>query len=356
MNNPDYLIIGGGIAGISVGARLSEMGSVMLLEAESALGYHSTGRSAAMYAPNYGNEVIRALNRKGMSFFKNSQDLLRQRDVLVVAGEDDQQGFEGLLADGFQEISILDACKRFELLRADKVCRAAIDTSSYDVDVDLLVQNHARSMRANGAAIHFNARVQSISRSRDNWKVEAGEQTFTTPVIVNAAGAWADLVADMAGLGKLGLRPLRRSIACVSMPIDVSGWPLVLGANETWYAKPDTGNLLISPAEEDECEPMDAWADDLVLAEGIDRFQQFVDFEVTRVESNWAGLRTFAPDRTPIVGFDPRASGFFWLAGQGGYGVQTSPAMSKVAADLITGKPVIDKQLIRALDPARFPE
>ncbi len=354
MNNPDYLIIGGGIAGISVGARLSEKGSVVLLEAESALGYHSTGRSAAMYAPNYGNEVIRALNRKGMGFFKNSQDLLRQRDVLVIAGEDDQQGFEGLLAAGFQEISTLDACKRFELLREDKVHRTAIDTSSYDVDVDLLVQNHARTMRANGAIIRFNARVQKISWHENHWKIETSDEAFKTPVVINAAGAWADLIGEMAGLGKLGLRPLRRSIACVSMPIDVSGWPLVLGASETWYAKPDAGNLLISPAEEDECEPMDAWADDFVLAEGIDRFQQFVDFEVTRVESNWAGLRTFAPDRTPIVGFDPRASGFFWLAGQGGYGVQTSPAMSEIAADLIVGDQSFDKQLVEALNPARF--
>ncbi len=309
-----------------------------------------------MYAPNYGNKIIRALNRKGMSFFKNNQDLLRQRDVLVIAGEDDQQGFEGLLADGFQEISTADACKRFELLRADRVCRAAIDTSSYDVDVDLLVQNHARTMRANSAAIRFNARVQNISWQENHWKVETGDETFTAPVVINAAGAWADLISEMAGLGKLGLRPLRRSIACVSMPIDVSGWPLVLGASETWYAKPDAGNLLISPAEEDECEPMDAWADDLVLAEGIDRFQQFVDFEVTRVESNWAGLRTFAPDRTPVVGFDPRASGFFWLAGQGGYGVQTSPAMSEVAADLITGVQSGDQQLIEAMKPARFLE
>ncbi len=204
------------------------------------------------------------------------------------------------------------------------------------------------------AAAEFNARAQEILYVDECWHVKTSSGDYSAPILINAAGAWADLIAEMAGLGKLGLSPMRRSIACVSMPMDVSGWPLLLGASETWYAKPDAGNLLISPAEEDECEPMDAWAEDLTLAEGIDRFQQFVDFEVTRVDSNWAGLRTFAPDRTPIVGFDPRAKGFFWLAGQGGYGVQTSPAMSAVAADIITNCDDTDRTLIEALNPARF--
>ncbi|MCP4183845.1 MAG: FAD-binding oxidoreductase [Hyphomicrobiales bacterium] len=354
MKSSDYLIIGGGIAGTSLGAKLASQGSVTLIEAESALGYHSTGRSAAMFAPNYGNAIIRTLNRKSFDFFRTSENLLRQRDVLVICGEKDEQDFEKLLSDGFQEISVDDACKRMPLLRSKAVLRAAIDTGCHDVDVDLLVQNHARSMRANRSNFEFNARAQKISYIDECWHVETSSGEYSAPILVNAAGAWADLIAQMAGLGRLGLTPMRRSIACVSMPMDVSGWPLLLGASETWYAKPDAGNLLISPAEEDECEPMDAWAEDLMLAEGIDRFQQFVDFEVTRVDSNWAGLRTFAPDRTPIVGFDPRAKGFFWLAGQGGYGVQTSPAMSAVAADIITNCDDTDRTLIEALNPARF--
>jgi len=259
-----------------------------------------------------------------------------------------------LLDDGFQEISVNDACKQMPLLRSKSVLRAAIDTGCYDVDVDLLVQNHARSMRSNGVKFKFNSTAQKIYYRNKCWHVETRTGNFSAPVLVNAAGAWSDLIAQMAGLGKLGLAPMRRSIACVSMPMDVSGWPLLLGASETWYAKPDAGNLLISPAEEVQCEPMDAWADDFALAEGIDRFQQYVDFEVTRIETNWAGLRTFAPDRTPIVGFDPRAEGFFWLAGQGGYGVQTSPAMSEIAAHLITRDDDTDINLKAALNPSRF--
>ena len=354
MKSSDYLIIGGGIAGTSLGAKLSNLGSVTLIEAESALGYHSTGRSAAMFAANYGNEIIRALNRKSFNYFLTTENLLRQRDVLVICGEDDEQAFEKLLEDGFQEISTDEACKRMPLLRSQAIKRAAIDTGCHDVDVDLLVQNHARTIRMNGGQFEFNARAEALTFLDDAWKIETDNEIYTAPVVINASGAWSDLIAQMAGLGKLGLTPMRRSIACVSMPMELSGWPMLLGASETWYAKPDAGNLLISPAEEDECEPMDAWAEDLTLAEGIDRFQQFVDFEVTRVDSNWAGLRTFAPDRTPIVGFDPRAKGFFWLAGQGGYGVQTSPALSEVAAELITGKGDTDRALIEALNPARF--
>lgn len=354
MKRSDYLIIGGGIAGTSLGAKLSAQGSVTLLEAELALGYHSTGRSAAMFAPSYGNAVIRTLNRRSIEYFATTQNLLRQRDVLVICGADDEPEFEKLLEDGFQEIPVDEACMRLPLLRSKATKRAAIDTECHDVDVDLLVQNHARTMRANDGRFEFNTRVQAITFVDDGWKIEAGDNSYYAPVVINAAGAWSDLIGEMAGVGKLGLTPMRRSIACVSMPMDLSNWPMLLGASENWYAKPDAGNLLISPAEEDVCEPMDAWAEDLTLAEGIDRFQQYVDFEVTRIESNWAGLRTFAPDRTPVVGFDPRAKGFFWLAGQGGYGVQTSPAISEVAAALITGKTDDDSALIEALNPARF--
>jgi D-arginine dehydrogenase len=177
--------------------------------------------------------------------------------------------------------------------------------------------------------------------------------------MVNAAGAWADTVAEMAGVQRLGLTPLRRSAAILPAPEghDVRGWPAVCSMAETWYAKPEAGKLMVSPADEDPVEPHDAWADDMVLAEGLDRYAQAVTTPVTRVERTWAGLRTFAPDRTPVVGFDPTAEGFFWLAGQGGYGIQTAPALSRLAAALLKGddgKAVLPGEVVTALAPGRL--
>ncbi|MEM1164367.1 MAG: FAD-binding oxidoreductase, partial [Pseudomonadota bacterium] len=201
------------------------------------------------------------------------------------------------------------------------------------------------------------ASVTAMSRVDDVWRVETAAGIFEAPIIVNAAGAWGDVVAGRAGIGPTGLTPLRRSMAVLPMPdgMDNRTWPVTAAAAETWYAKPDGGRLWVSPADEDPVEPHDAWPDDMVLAEGLDRFQQATTFEVTRVERSWAGLRTFAPDRTPINGFEPEAEGFFWLCGQGGYGIQTAPAMSQLAADLILGhKPAVSAETVEALSPARF--
>jgi D-arginine dehydrogenase len=360
-NNPaiyDFLIIGGGIAGISAGARLADLGSVLLLEAENALGYHATGRSAAMYAPNYGNAIIRTLNAASKYFLDQDPNVLRQRDVLAVAGIDDEKSFQALLVDGYRQISLGEAIERMPLLRPDTVKNIAIDPKCFDIDVDLLVQNYARTLRKQGGRIEFGARAHKITRSQDTWCVETGKGAYQAPVLINAAGGWADGVGELAGLGALGLCPMRRSVACIPVPNqpDIANWPFLLGASETWYAKPDAGNFLISPGDEEPIEAMDAWADDLVLAEGLHRFEQFVDFEVTRIQSSWAGLRTFASDRTPVVGFDPRAEGFFWLAGQGGYGVQTSPAISQLVADLIAESTDLENDITADLSPARLLE
>ena len=179
------------------------------------------------------------------------------------------------------------------------------------------------------------------------------------PLLVNAAGAWADTVAQLAGVDPLGLTPLRRSAAILPAPEghDVTGWPAVCSMSETWYAKPEAGKLMVSPADEDPVEPHDAWADDMVLAEGLDRYGQAVTTPVTRVERSWAGLRTFAPDRTPVVGFDAVMDGFFWLAGQGGYGIQTAPALSRLAGALLRGEDgsaVLPANVVAALAPGRL--
>jgi D-arginine dehydrogenase len=357
--NTDFLIIGGGIAGISAAARLSAFGSVTVLEAEAALAYHSTGRSAALFVENYGNAPVVALNRASKEYLsRENGGVLSPRGLLVVATPEEEELFvDAVLVAGHDEISLDEALARVPVLRRDKIIRAAFDNAAQDIDVDLLLQNFVRELRGNGGAIVLNKCVESITRSDGLWNVRASDEDYAAPVLVNAAGAWADQMARLAGVTALGIQPYRRSVARVPAPPghDISNWPAFASAIENWYAKPDAGCLLVSPADEDPVNAMDAWADDMVLAEGIDRYSQLTTHEITRVESNWAGLRSFAPDRTPVVGFDPGADGFFWLAGQGGYGVQTSPAMSLLAQQLITGQPVtLDAEVATLLDPARL--
>ncbi|MFM7445936.1 MAG: NAD(P)/FAD-dependent oxidoreductase, partial [Tabrizicola sp.] len=189
------------------------------------------------------------------------------------------------------------------------------------------------------------------------WRVTSSVGEFTARIVVNAAGAWVDQVAVMAGVRPLGFTPYRRSMARIPAPggHDVSKWPMMFGPGEDWYAKPDAGALIVSPAEEDLMEPHDAWADDMVLAEGLARYEEMVTEPVTRLISNWAGLRTFAPDRVLVIGPDVREPSFFWLAGQGGYGFQTSAAASRLAANLIGGRtPELEAALVAQLSPARF--
>src|SRR6056297_3352718 len=201
------------------------------------------------------------------------------------------------------------------------------------------------------------APVTAIQRGHAAWQVTAGDRPFTAPVLVNAAGAWADPVARLAGVAPLGITPMRRSAALLPAPLghDISRWPLFGSISETWYAKPDAGKLMVSPADEDPVAPHDAWPDDMVLAEGLHRYEQAVTVPVTRVDHSWAGLRSFTADRTPVAGFAPEADGFFWLAGQGGYGVQTAPALARLTAALVTGaEPGLSDATVAALSPARF--
>lgn len=355
----DFLIIGGGIAGISAGARLSDLGSVQVLEAEQALGYHATGRSAAMFEKNYGNAVVRSLNRASEAYLKTEDGgVLSPRGILIVAAPREETYFEQhILTAGYAEISIQQALAKIPLLRAANIRRAAYEPASQDIDVDLLLQNFARKLRRGGGRITTAARVGRIARDGGLWRVETPAGVFRAPLLFNAAGAWADLTARMAGARPLGIQPYRRSAVRIPAPPgqDITGWPMVLSATENWYAKPDAGMLMVSPADADPVEPMDAFADDMVLAQGLDRFTQFLDMEITRVTSNWAGLRSFAPDKSLVIGFDPQLEGLFWIAGQGGYGVQTSPAVSQLVHDLVAGdRPALSHETVAALDPARF--
>jgi glycine/D-amino acid oxidase-like deaminating enzyme len=355
----DFLIIGGGIAGVSAGARLAPLGRTLLLEAEDALAYHTSGRSAALYEAKYGHDTTIALNLASFDHHAKAHGgVLSPRGFIMLgsAAEDDLFRHD-LDSMGLSEISLAEAQGMVPIINPDHATRAAYSDAAQDIDTDKLVQDFARDLRAHGGTISTGAKVTGITRDGALWQVTAGPETYSARTLVNAAGSWADAVAVMAGIKPLGLQPYRRSVARMPAPggHDVTGWPMLFGAGETWYAKPDAGAWIVSPAEEDPMEPHDAWADDMVLAEGIARYQPFVTEEVTRVTSTWAGLRTFAPDRCLALGPDPDQPSFVWVAGQGGYGMQTSPAASQLIGDLMAGRPpVLDAATVRALSPARF--
>ncbi len=354
----DFLIIGGGIAGISVAARLAPHGSVIVLEAEAALAYHASGRSAALYEPHYGLPPVVDLSLASGQHFRALTGVLSPRGMMVLAHAGDRAVFDRD-ADtmNLNRISPDQARSMVPIINRDTVAFAAHAEHAWDIDTDLLLQDFARQARSHGAQIITGARATAIKRMSGGWHVTTAQGSYTARTLINAAGAWVDDIAALAGIAPLGFAAMRRSMARLPAPggHDVSRWPMMFGAGETWYAKPDAGALIVSPAEEDAATPHDAWADDMVLAEGLARYEAMVTEPVTRLLSNWAGLRTFSPDRVLVIGADVAEPSFFWLAGQGGYGFQSCPAASQLAADLIIGtKPDAPAALVAALSPARF--
>ncbi|SDE81833.1 NAD(P)/FAD-dependent oxidoreductase [Limimaricola pyoseonensis] len=365
MSHFDVIVIGGGIAGISAGAEIAAEARVLVLEAEPAIGYHATGRSAALFIRNYGNATLRALNAAAAPFLDAPEgvcegSLLTPRGELLVATEDELGALEAYAegSDGLERLEAKEAVELVPILRPERIAAAVLERDAQDIDVDRMLQGYARLLKSRGGRVETGQRIEAVAREGGVWRVRTADGAFEAPVVVDAAGAWADTVARLAGAAPCGVAPLRRSAAILPAPEghDIAHWPMFGSASEAWYAKPDAGKLMVSPADEDPVEPHDAWADDMVLAEGLHRFEQAVTMPVTRVERSWAGLRSFAPDRAPVVGFDPACVGFFWLAGQGGYGVQTAPALSRLAADLVAGRaPALAAPVVAALDPSRFP-
>ena len=353
----DFLVIGGGIAGVSAAARLSDLGTVTVLEAEDALAYHASGRSAALFEENYGKPSTVALNKASQAFHAEA-DVLSPRGLMLVGSADKAALFAAdQTAMKLTPITVDEAVGMVPILDRGVIDRAAFDPHAWDIDTDRLVQTFARMARGNGAQIVTKAEATSIARISGGWSVTTKTESYEARSIVNAAGAWADRIAVMAGIAPVGLTPLRRSMARIPAPggHDVSGWPMLFGPGEDWYANPDAGALIVSPAEEDLVEPHDAYADDMVLAEGLARYEAHVTEPVTRLLSSWAGLRTFAPDRTLVLGPDPAAPTFIWCAGQGGYGMQSSPAASRLLADLVAGRaPELPPEMVQALVPDRF--
>jgi len=250
---------------------------------------------------------------------------------------------------------ILQACP---IIRPDYACAGLIEDDAADVDVDALHQGYLRQLRARGGTLVVNAEVLNLALRPGAWQIETVERTFTAPIVVNAAGAWADTVARMAGTAPLHVQPCRRTAVLVELPAGMSpdAWPMVIDIDETFYFKPDAGLLLVSPADEEPIEPCDVQPEELDIAVAIDRVEQATTLKVRRIRKRWAGLRSFAPDRSPVIGFDSAVPGFFWLAGQGGYGIQTAPAASQLAAALIRDQipPELADIPLAALSPDRL--
>ncbi len=350
-------VIGGGIAGVSVAGRLAPHAQVTVFEAESALGYHASGRSAALFEPRYGKASTVALSLAGEPFFVEG-DYLSPRGVLFLAKADERAVFEQDVRDMLlEEITPDAALELVPILNRDRLAFAARGEQARDIDTDRLIQDFAKEVRHHGGALLMKAPVTGLERQKAGWKITAGDSVMTADIVINAAGAWADRVAAMAGIAPLGITPYRRSVARVPAPDghDISAWPVMFGVGESWYAKPDAGQLIVSPADEDPTEPHDAWADDMVLAEGIARYEEMVTEPVTRVTANWAGLRSFAPDRQLVLGPSVQDPSFVWHAAQGGYGFQTAPGASQLTADLILGRPPeLPEDMVAALSPTRF--
>jgi D-arginine dehydrogenase len=361
----DFLVIGAGMAGASAAYELSAVGDTVVLEREERPGVHATGRSAALFSETYGNATVRALTRAGRAFLTAPPQgfaeapLLRPRGALFIASEAELPRLEALAATerdtgAFVELSGEAVRARVPILRPEASVAGVYEAGAMDIDVDALHQGFLRGLRRRGGRLVTDAGVVGLKHERGVWIAKTAAGEFAAPIVINAAGAWADPVAGLAGLAAIGLAPKRRTAALIAGPdTDFSAWPLVIEAAERFYFKPDAGRLLISPADETDTEPCDAQPDDLDIAIAADRIEQATTLVIRRISHRWAGLRTFAPDRTPVCGFDPRADGFFWLAGQGGYGIQTAAALAKRTARLVNGAPAAD-EIDRALSPGRF--
>ena len=346
----DIVIIGAGIAGASVAAELAQTHRVGMLEREDFPGYHSTGRSAALFSEIYGNAAVRALSRASRDFFYAppqgfaEHPLVRKRGALHIASARQLQSLEDFaanvdLASSIRRIGREEALGACSILRADYVAAAVVEDDAADVDVHALHQAYLRRFRARGGTLMVNAHARSFNHRAGEWHIDTGAGIVRAPVIVNAAGAWADATAKSAGAAPLFIQPCRRTAVLVELPPHVrgEGWPMVIDIDETFYMKPDAGLLLISPADETAVDPCDVQAEEIDVATAIDRIEHVATLRIRRVRKRWAGLRSFAPDRSPVIGFDAVLPGFFWLAGQGGYGIQTAPAAARLAASLLRG-------------------
>ncbi|HEY1962342.1 MAG TPA: FAD-binding oxidoreductase [Rhizomicrobium sp.] len=366
----DIVVIGAGIAGASVASELARTHRVAVLEREQFPGYHSTGRSAALFSEIYGNSVVRALSRASREFFYAppagfaETALVKPRGALYIARVDQAPRLEEFAVNpdvnpAVRRVSREDAIRMCPILRPDYVHTAVLEPDAADVDVDALHQGYLRAFRAAGGTLIADSDARQLTRSGGGWRIRTGGTEYLSRIVVNAAGAWADAIAVIAGAAPLGIQPCRRTAVLVEPPVDLfsDSWPMVIDVDETFYLKPDAGLLLISPADETPLAACDVQPEELDVAIAVDRVERATTLKINRIRRRWAGLRSFAPDRSPVIGFDPQLPDFFWLAGQGGYGIQTAPAASRVASALLRGDTAVGASSAvdtSALSPRRF--
>jgi len=367
MDAADFLVVGAGVAGAGVAWALASAfegkpsaspspgARIVLLEREAQPGYHSTGRSAAVFSETYGNDTIRALTRASRAFFERPPEgfsehpLWSRRAWLYVARADQLAQLDAWYAHArtlVPELERLDAVQtlhRAPLLREGYAAGSVLEPDGADLDVDALHRGFLRAAQRCGARLECDAEVETVERADGMWRVRTRRgASFGARVLVNAAGAWGDEIAALAGVAPIGLQPKRRTAILFPAPpqFDLRDAPVVVDIDESFYFKPDAGKLLGSPADETDCAPCDAQPEELDVAIAAARIEEAVCFPITRVERKWAGLRSFAPDRTPVVGYDDAVDDFFWLVGQGGYGIQTAPSLARVAGALARREPL----------------
>ena len=349
MKTCDFLVVGGGIAGASAAYELAAGGRVVLLEREDRPGYHSSGRSAAQFIETYGNASVRALTRASRPFYEAPpegfavQPLLSPRPVLFVARADQRAALAAQIAEigpqaaTLEELDGPEAEALVPVLRPGYAAAAVLEPEASDIDVHALHQGYLAGFKRRGGALVLRAEVAGLDRQDGLWQVRAGDESYRAAVVVNAAGAWGDTLAALAGAAPVGLVPKRRTAVTFDSPagVEPAPWPLVADVEERFYFKPEAGRILASPADETPSPPCDVQPEELDVAVVMDRLAQATTLAPRSLAHRWAGLRSFVADKSLVIGQDDRVEGFFWLVGQGGYGFQTAPAAARTAAGLL---------------------
>ena len=360
----DVIVLGAGMAGASIAAELAPHRRVLLLEREDQPGRHTTGRSAAMFFESYGNATVRGLTRASRAFLEQPPEgfaevpLMSPRAALFVVGQEALPRLQAMIdapdaAPTLRRLSPAQTLALVPILRPEAVAGGALDDSGCDMEVAAILQGYLRLARRGGAQVVLGGADLLLRRAGGLWTVDCRAGRFQAPVVVNATGAWADEVARQAGARPVGLQPMRRTAVTIPAPEghDTRHWPMVIDVDETVYFKPDAGHMLLSPANEDPMDPCDVAPEELDIAIAVDRFETLTTHPVRRISHRWAGLRSFVADRSPVAGWDGQAEGFFWLAGQGGYGIQMAPALARAAAAILLGQAVPDDIAAQGVTP-----
>jgi len=365
LSKADIIVIGGGIAGASVAASLATHARVRLLEMESQPGYHSTGRSAAVFVSTYGNSIVRSLTCASRPFFFTppagfcSTALVKPRLVLILADPTQREMLENFgptafPGDRLEYLTATQALQYCPILRANELSGALLYRGPADVEVHELHQGYLRLLKSRGGDFKANTEVLALERTNLEWCVNIPGEVLRGSIVVNAAGAWAGELGKVAGAHDIGLEPRRRTALLIDPPTGLAteSWPLVADVGDRFYMKPDAGLLMVSPCDETLTPACDAQPDEMDVAVAVDRVERVTTLEVRNIRRKWAGLRSFVRDRSPVVGYDPIQPGFFWLAGLGGFGIQTAPALSALAAGLVLEREVGDELADLDFDPS----